>query len=319
MLQITCQVVTTHACHHRRTQKSHTNVKWKIEEWNTTTRAPLLHNIIHFASFLSLNSNRDSGVISYTMLFLQRRGLTVFLPATSAGGPFWPASHCKRHRLGSLGVPFPARLAVGSSCTTKMWIWQCPFTFPLDHEYCGCAGRIGHIPDSPRASESHSGQTPSYRSRPYCRLTVLCARRLACLKQPPEATRSSNPGVLLCPILSSNHADSCIALRSTPCSRAMLYIPIACCAALHAGCSSASPELRSDLCSNCAGDGVLSASFSCPITVTLDNHFRGCFLSSKHDPNVWRSFQLSSDTFQLQPVISCWFCSGLGTHSYSVL
>ena len=35
-----------------------------------------------------------------------------------------------------------------------------------------------------------------------------------------------------------------IALRSTPCSRAMLSIPIACCAAMHAAYSSASPELK---------------------------------------------------------------------------
>ena len=28
------------------------------------------------------------------------RGLTVLLPATSAGGPFWPASHYKRHSWG---------------------------------------------------------------------------------------------------------------------------------------------------------------------------------------------------------------------------
>ena len=123
-----------------------------MEHHEKSTSAPQ-HHTLRF--YLLLNSNRDSGVISYTMLFLQRRGLTVFLSATSAGGPFWPASHCKRHSWG-VGVPFPARLAVGSSCTAKMWIWQCPFTPPLDHESLGSAGRIGHIPDSPCASQSHS-------------------------------------------------------------------------------------------------------------------------------------------------------------------
>ena len=53
---------------------------------------------------------------------------------------------------------------------------------------------------TPCASESHSGQAPSYQCRPYCRLTVLCARRHACPGQPPEATSSSNPSVLLCPV-----------------------------------------------------------------------------------------------------------------------
>ena len=74
-----------------------------MEHHDKSTFAPQ-HHTLRF--YLSLNSNRDSGVISDTTLFLQRRGLTVFLPATSAGGPFWPASHYKR-------VPFPARLAVG--------------------------------------------------------------------------------------------------------------------------------------------------------------------------------------------------------------
>ena len=65
-----------------------------MEHHDKSTSAPQHHTLLFY---LSLNSHRDSGVISYTMLFLQRGGLTLFLPATSAGGPFWPASHCKRH------------------------------------------------------------------------------------------------------------------------------------------------------------------------------------------------------------------------------
>ena len=68
-----------------------------MEHHDKSTFAPQ-HHTLRF--YLSLNSNRDSGVISNTTLFLQRRGLTVFLPATSAGGPFWPASHYKRHSWG---------------------------------------------------------------------------------------------------------------------------------------------------------------------------------------------------------------------------
>ena len=64
-----------------------------MEHHEKSTSAPQRRT---FRFHLSLNSNRDSDVISYTMLFLQRRGLAVLLPATSAGDPFWPASHYKR-------------------------------------------------------------------------------------------------------------------------------------------------------------------------------------------------------------------------------
>ena len=46
------------------------------------------------------------------MLFLQRRGLTVLLPATSAGGPFWPASHYNRHSW-ERGRPLPCSACSG--------------------------------------------------------------------------------------------------------------------------------------------------------------------------------------------------------------
>ena len=57
--------------------------------------------------------------------------------------------------------------------------------------------------------------------------------------------------------------------------------------------------------------------FSCPVTVTLDKHFRGYFPPSKHEPNVWTSFHVFSDTFQLQQIVSCWFCNCL-EHSVTV-
>ena len=129
-------------------------------------------------------------------------------------------------------------------------------------------------------------------------------------------------------------ASTCnsIASRSTPCSRAMLSIPIACCAGMQAAYSSASPELKAmTLWSLLQLQKMVSKTdvarrhtfprlpFSCPVTVTLDSLFYGCFLPSKHDPNVWRSFYVSSDTFQLQPITSCRFGSCLGIHSHSVL
>ena len=155
-----------------------------------------LFSFFHFFLFIfsqhRFYSNRDSGVISYTMLFLQRRGLVVLLPATSAGGSFWLASLFKRHSWGR------GRSLSSSACSAfflhseDVDMAVSVRTSPLDHESRGSAGRIGHIPDSPCASESHSGQAPSYQCRSQCRLTVLWARRLACPEQPPETTRSSN-------------------------------------------------------------------------------------------------------------------------------
>ena len=64
-----------------------------MERNNKSTSAP--QQTLRF--YLSLNGNRDSGVISNTMVFLQGRGLTVCFTATSTGGPFWPLSHRMHH------------------------------------------------------------------------------------------------------------------------------------------------------------------------------------------------------------------------------
>ena len=79
-------------------------------------------NLQHFCSalcfWLSLNSNRDSGVISYTMLFLRRRGLTVLLPATSVGGPLAPGFQRKCPQRGAWAFPFELDLQWSSSCSS---------------------------------------------------------------------------------------------------------------------------------------------------------------------------------------------------------
>ena len=68
---------------------------------------------VHFCFQLSLNSNRDSGVTSSCMLFLQRRGLTVlFCPHHQSAAPLhWDTTASVI--AGGVGVPFQARLALG--------------------------------------------------------------------------------------------------------------------------------------------------------------------------------------------------------------
>ena len=91
-----------------------------MEHHEKSTSAPQ-HRTLPF--YLSLNSNRDSRVISYTMLFLQRRGLTVLLPSHSWGrGRSLSSSACSGFFLHSedvdmaVSVHTPARPRVSWLC-----------------------------------------------------------------------------------------------------------------------------------------------------------------------------------------------------------
>ena len=57
---------------------------------------------VHFDCDVSLRRLRGWVEVSFLAPYchIRGRGLTVLLPATSAGGPFWPASHYKRHSWG---------------------------------------------------------------------------------------------------------------------------------------------------------------------------------------------------------------------------
>ena len=91
-----------YACQNSRTQKSHTDIEWKIIEYT------LLQAFF-------FNSNRDSSVISH-MMFQQRRGLTVLLPATPVGGPF--LHHKPTASVIAGAFPFQLDLQWSSSCSS---------------------------------------------------------------------------------------------------------------------------------------------------------------------------------------------------------
>ena len=97
------------------------------------------------------------------------------------------------------------------SSSAWMWMGRCPFTLSLDQQMRDSPGRMRNIPESPHMllDPAHA---PSYRCLPFCRLTVLCARRLDCPRLQPEATSnpSSSASLLPSPSLSANDADGCI-------------------------------------------------------------------------------------------------------------
>ena len=85
---------------------------------------------VHFGCDVSLRRLRSWVKVSFLARYchIKGRGLEVLLPANLCWQPLLAAPPTTSVIAEGVGVPFPARLAVGSSCTAKMWMWRCPFT-----------------------------------------------------------------------------------------------------------------------------------------------------------------------------------------------